>query len=634
MSEAQTPKPPFELDPFALPQETRARFHMFIAAAVMLAWSLGGAWIEVPNIYNLPWNVTPELQEQIDRTRATNDLASTDLNVVFRELRTSGAVQQWKNLIVRQLGRLALSVVIVAVAALLAFGLYRLHPWLLSRRYHTTPLKDAAIDEEVRRLSVIAGIQPPQVVLKPGFLDGLAFGLKGREVLALGGQRSLLARRWNPFQRAVTLHELAHILNGDIRTRVLSSSIWTALTLVLALVGGGALLTSLTLSGSARLPVFPLLVETTGEGRHAAVVAAQSVVLLLTVLALWSELIRAREFYADARVATWGARDTLLATLRLPDARRGRWLWRRLHPPHHVRVDHLENPLRLFRTSRRLAFLTGLLLTLLGAQMTPLSTDLTFMVVMIASGLIFFIGPVVMLPLPLLIFAGLCLLAYFVTCALGIQVRRETVAELTTSPHHQWGYLRLLRTAFFFALGLETGLFLSPFNPFSFWQGALWNAAWLALLTALVWIWLVYLKAANRFLLGTALKSPRVVGRLITGSSTVLLAALLGSALMFRLTIEAGYNFDHISQLALPGTNPVEFFVFMFVITSIFLLVASLAFCVILGCCMALFATYRLLRQRRCTTCAELMPRLLLIGRRCRACQAPCVSWPYLGEPR
>ena len=626
---------PLELDPFALPQETRGRFRMFIAAAVVFAWSLGSWWVEVPNLYTIDWRAEPELQKHFDRLKESLDWKTIDPEaiVLFRKSRLFRQVTEFLQF---QIGRIPISICITALCGMIALTLYCWHPVFVTRRYRITPLEAPEAAKEMSRLSAIAGIDPPRIAIKPGFLDGLAFGRKGREVLALGGPCSIFRRRWTRHTRAVVLHEMAHLVNGDIRTRVGSSSVWIALTTNLSVVGMLAVGASFLLLGKVQIPVFrpsflPAEAEPFLVGGETTFI--RTLVLLLVVWWLWSELVRAREFYADARVATWGFREPLLETLRLGEANAAKKRFGQRHPPHIARIQHLENSGKLFHVSRRLSFLTGLLLALVGAQMTPLSTDMTFILMSICTPLVFLLGPVALLVLPAVFFGVLCLLAYLVTGALGTQVQRETIAELATTPHHRWGYLGLLRTAVFFALGLETGLLLSPFNPFSLGRAALWVSVWLFVLTFLVWLWLVFLKGATRFFLGASPTPAHGVRRLITVLSTVLLAALLGSALVFRLTIEAGYSFDRLSELAPKGTNPVEFFVMMFLMSSLFLLVGALALYLTVGFLTILAATLQLLlRRAQCLRCGDPATPLLLVGRRCRACKAPLAPWPFLGE--
>ena len=200
-------------------------------------------------------------------------------------------------------------------------------------------------------------------------------------------------------------------------------------------------------------------------------------------------------------------------------------------------------------------------------------------------------------------------------------------------PHSRWGYVRLSRTAFFFALGLEAGLLMSPLAPVGLGKAAIWVTAWVLILTFLTWIWLVFLRGASRFILGSSPLAPRRSRQLITLLSTVILAALLGSAVLFRLTIEAAYHFDRISQLNSAKNNPVEFFSVMFVLTSLFSLCGALALYLVLSALTGFVASFRIfVRQNRCSHCQEPAPPLLLVGRRCKACGRALASWPFLGD--
>ena len=77
----------------------------------------------------------------------------------------------------------------------------------------------------------------------------------------------------------------------------------------------------------------------------------------------------------------------------------------------------------------------------------------------------------------------------------------------------------------------------------------------------------------------------------------------------------------------------MEFFVVMFLMSSLFLLGGALALYLALGF-LTMFAAILqlLLRSVHCLRCGDRATSLLLVGRRCQACQAPLAPWPFLGD--
>ncbi len=652
---------PFALDPFVFPAETKGRFRMLIAAALAFAWSLSAWFVHVPNIYTYASQVEPEVQAAFDKLRQSgNPSAVTRQDVqVFAEAESTKKIVR---VLLFQAVRLVLSFAFLAAFGFGTWALYRLHPVLLRRRHRTVPLTSPAATEEVRKLTGRAGLaSEPYLECKPGLLDGLAFGRSGREVLAIAGTPRLLGRAWNDLTRAVALHEIGHVVNDDVRSRELSRAMWIVLPVLGALATAGVALASLA-HGELRFPVLqPAAFAGNPAVRGTAVLVStvvKTAVSFFVVWWIWAGLIRAREHYADHRVNSWGFRKPLLLLLQLPESSQPWWRHRRLgklfykscrdrpwwgswtshwesygwgrHPSKTARIHALREPIVLFRAGPDLAFLTGLLLALLGAQMTPLSTDLTSLAGLLAAPLFFLFGPLAML-----VFVGIALgvmlaVTWLVTGALGVQVRREAVADLATRPHHEWGYLRLGKTAFFFALGLETGLLISPFGPFSTTRSPWWVLAWLLGFALLVWMWLLYLRATTRLFLGpqTGPSVPKWIGRWLTGTSMLLLTVLFWPALGFRMTIEIASRDTLLAAMTPVSSTPSEFFAYMFLMTSLVLFSFGLMLYITIMTLCVLGAAIRMFRQREhCPSCGEPIPFKLVIGRRCASCGEALAAW-------
>lgn len=653
-------RPPFALDPFVFPPETKGRFRMLIAAALAFSWSLSAWFVQVPNPYTYASRIEPEVQEAMDKLRAGAPITREDAETVM----ASASAKAFANMLFAQALRIVLALFVLAACGVGTWVLYDWHPELLRRRHKTGPLTSAVAADEIRQLAAVAGLDSDlHLEHKPGGLaDGIAFGRRGREVLVLAGNPRILARSWNDFTRAVALHEIGHIVNDDIRSRELSRAMWIIVPTMTAVAAAVILHGSLA-SGDVRFPVIQPLgaaeTRTTGSDLGAlAQTVFKTAASFFVLWWIWAGLIRAREHYADYRVSSWGFRQPLLLLLRLPEAHRSWWprllfsrfvpsrlrqwrgltawseLWEkyswRRHPSKATRVKALQEPIGFFRAGADLAFLTGLLLALIGAQLTSLSTDLITLTSFLAMPLFFFIGPFILLIYLGLLLAVTLTITGLVTGALGVQIQRQTVADLATRPHHEWGYLRLGWTAFFFALGLEGGLLISPLSPFDSVRSPGWSLAWLLGFTLFIWMWLLYLRAATRLVLGphTGAEVPRSSLRWITGSSVFLLTALFWPALAFRMTIEIAGRDSLLAALTPAYAEPTEHFAYIFLMTSLVLFALGVVLYTTIMAACVLGAALRLVKlSRACPACGDAIPYKLVIGRRCTGCGQPLAAW-------
>jgi len=658
-------RPPFELDPFSFPSETRGRFRMLVAAALAFTWSLASWWIQIPNLYTRA-GVEPEVQAAFDRFRESGDPSAVPREDVETFAKAESTQKTLRILLFHTI-RLALSLAFLTIFGLGTLALYRLHPRLLRRRHRMLPISSTTAKEEVRRLAGRAGLATePHLECKPGLLDGLAFGRYKQETLALAGSPRLLEGTWNDLTRAVALHEMGHIVNEDVRNREVTRAMWTVLPVLVALQAAGVALAYFFL-GEMRFPVFQPAAfgggPTVGDTAGPMSTVVKTAVSFFVVWWIWAGLIRAREHYADYRVSLWGFKKPLLLLLQLPDTSRpwwrrfplaqrsyeacrsrswwGPWMrfwekygWRR-HPSKAARAHALREGEVLFQAGPDLAFLTGILLALLAAQMTSLSTDLTLLGVVLGAALFVLVGP-----FALLVFLGIglavtWLVTWLVTSALGIQIQRQAVADLATRPHNEWGYLRLGKTALFFALGLEAGLLISPLSPTAAARSPGWTLAWFFGFSLLIWLWLLYLRSTTRLFLGTQSGSllPKWIRRWLSGTSMLLLTALLWPALGFRLAIEAGGRSDLLAAMALGSVSPMEFFATMFLATSLILFSLGLTLYILTMTLCVIVAIARMSKPRRCSSCGEHVPYKLVIGRQCPSCHTALATWLFSDSP-
>ncbi|QKW53641.1 M48 family metalloprotease [Streptomyces buecherae] len=261
---------------------------------------------------------------------------------------------------------LELALLITTVTALY-WGLPR---WK-GRRGKVVPLnRQVDPTDEVRRLVdelvVVAGLdRSPRFVIDPAAHtpSAVVFGRWRRYTVCLHG--GLLVRRWaDPAGfRAVVLHELAHIRNRDVDITYGTVALWRVFLIVL--LPANVLIAVAYLRRD--LPRHP-------SGGFAATNVPSSVYELLqaaflTVLVYLAraDVLRTREFYADADAAAWGADPRVWRHAAAAPSGVGRvrhvlvsfaGLWR-THPTWRQREHALANPVWLFDVQRLPMFLTG-----------------------------------------------------------------------------------------------------------------------------------------------------------------------------------------------------------------------------------------------------------------------------------
>lgn len=663
-----------QLNPFAFPSETKGRFTLLILAALALALNLGFI------LLGLTGDPQREMQHflsffESERAKVGAD-AAAGLEIFDKrsqELREISG--RWRlfleQTLVERGTKILIPVSLVLVLAGGAFVLYRRHPERIRRRHGARPLsrrEAPRVIAEIEALCARHGLTPPRLEVQPGLAQGHAFGLPGREVLLLHGTPETLERSWGESLRAIALHELGHMANGDAQEREKARAVWVALSALLAAM------TLLLFVGAGMLP-----------GRILAVQFAAVLVLLWMIRA---GLIRIREFYADWRAASWGAGPALEKILTLPEQETGwwertRWWWWawerwggspawdrvgrlgmwlrarwpeiwRMHPSFSARREVLRDPSRLFRIPADLPFLTGLLLTLVLVSVARFVGEL----LLAASGIAGMISSAVLsraaglapgsqrdlaiasmaginVTLPfLLATAVLFILSFLLTRTLGIQVQRQASAHLVEDQSGRWGYARLLGPSFLLALGMEAGFWLTPFSLFrpGTVLGLITVPVWLTGFTFLAWSWLAYTHGMSRFLLGTHAKrsNPRRRRGFITAASAGLLTVLFWPAVFARLVITA-------TLLLAPGlqlpewVGPRQIFVYAFLGTTVMLLVfAAVIFVLWVGLSLLAVWLIALRRCQRCPTCNEEVSLRIVLGRECRGCRRGLSPWAFV----
>ena len=633
-------KPVQGLDPFVFPSETRGRFRLMVIAALLVGMNFGHIIVEISR--------GRSDQAQLYRILAGSGVITNPRNPDPVELEN---IRRRYHEAIREalpiaLARLVLPLLAISLLVFLTVGLYLDHPRRFRRRHRPQLLdKDQAptVVAYLRRCADRLKLTWLRIEYRPGFGEGQAYGLRGRDALLLYGSPNLLERAWGDTLKTIALHEIGHVVNGDAPEREKAKAIWQALLIFLVLVVAGlAVVVSREVrspeAGWQALDATPMEVSLIGIA-----VGVPLVALVIVVRLVQAGLIRRRELYADWRVATWGFGSTLDRLLQSRERRRNRWWERLFHPTYRIRRKVLADPSRLFRISPDLAFITGLLLMVVWSSSYFPLTHLGFLVSaftgLLGGGSSWsenhrLLEIVIINGLPLLLFFSLFLfgVSYLVTATLGTQAQLEAVADLAQGPSRRWGYLRLLIPSVLFALGMEAGHLLSPLGPLLMaFSGLPRVQVWFVGFICLAWLWLAYIRAATRLSLGVHVEgmSPQRLRQLVLLSAVLLLVVLLWP--MWVASIVFTIHPETLQHAWIKvGKDIQQSYAFLLMIPMMLAVFSLIFFLVWVGAGLAM-ASFALLRRRlRCPECGESMGGGFAIGRFCEACGKSAASWIYL----
>jgi Zn-dependent protease with chaperone function len=222
------------------------------------------------------------------------------------------------------------SIFMIVLVFVIAFGIYWWLPIWRIRRRRLVPLPSATEVADVHallhELEGATGVNRVRYLIDP--LDrrvtGLAFGRVGRRQIVLSRGLVQSASTDPDLFRAVMLHELAHVYNGDLESTYLTIATWRAW------------------AGLVLIPIVPGVIV---SGQVAVGWRLAAAAILVRVVR--NATLRSRERYADSQAAQWGAAHALHRALgERPFPRTFR---RRLgtHPEAARRQTALEDPTRV-----------------------------------------------------------------------------------------------------------------------------------------------------------------------------------------------------------------------------------------------------------------------------------------------
>lgn len=626
------------LNPFVFPSETNVRFTLLVVAALALATYGGGllgvfTGLVIPDIPDIPNLSDPTAIQQ--------------------------GIMQWSRTL-RQLTMLAvLPGVLMLSVLILAAIIYRSYPGYIRRNRGLRPVArgdDDQLVDGIQELVGLSGISPaPSIEMAAGLrsVDAQAFGLRNHYALRLGGRLRLLLRQSPDSFRAIILHELAHIANADVSHTYFAQAIWITVVILAVIPGMAFVIFSFAQGLTGRLAGGLINKEWIV---HFFTVNVPTVLLVLfqfggmlaVIAAIRSSLLRTREVYADWRAATWGAEAALSQILRhnATEDKTGRFtrLWR-LHPSSQERLAALQHPEHLFRATAEVPFFVGVLLAYVSIGMFALGLVLmeiarvgsivaTLQLVRILDNM--WIPYLVSSALPALTMAMVLALGfrvvYWVTGALGLEMQREAVAEMSINQGSWARYFKLWRPAALVGIGFQMGVLLTPFSFLALlpdWIGTFVLPMLLLSIVAvagLTWAWLVYIRFFARRLLGSHFGAlpPQGMRRLLTLAGSGLLLVLYLPAATIQVIVFALAALA-VKSTAAPAVLPQLWtFLFVSIVAALFLYI------VIFGVTWLLVQAYQLVRRPHCPTCKQPTRQRYAVGQICEHCGQNLAPWLFV----
>ncbi len=289
--------------------------------------------------------------------------------------------------------RLLIAVIILSFIPLIIYCHYRRSPGNIIKKLKLkefNPEKFPDHSEYIETLygKYLSGAKRPTLMYQP--LDStessFTFGTKNHLHIGLSG--GLIRKFRNNIDgfRSILLHELGHIVNKDVEKAYLATSTWWSLRFTLSIPLGifvlgalvyasiiffGGILTgdsmdyaASQLMGTGAAELLPI----TGG------IIGYFVFFLVTVYVLRGQIIRLREFYADAKILEWEKSPEAIAkTLEEFSGQRHSTLelLSKFHPNISERIHLLHNNSGLFTPSSWIAFAIGFSYCLIERSILP-----------------------------------------------------------------------------------------------------------------------------------------------------------------------------------------------------------------------------------------------------------------------
>jgi Zn-dependent protease with chaperone function len=550
-----------------------------------------------------------------------------------------------QGLVVANIRNILLPIILIVLMFFLATVIYLSHPIRIRHKKNLrkiTRKDDPDFVDAIQELVDISRISPlPLLEVASGSrsMAGQAFGLWRNYSLQLGGRFRLLFRKDVESFRAIILHELAHIGNADITRTYFTQAIW------IATIG----MTVIPFLGLSIVYFIRMLVNPSGADISIVLLSLLKIGgAMLIITAIYSGLLRSREFYADYRAALWGAGKSLANILKRTilskaknQQRMGLW---KLHPSAEERLVVFQDPDKLFRVKTALPFLVGVLPGLMLGGVYSQWQFLILLLGALANGLLQIFGNSLFdnkwssVLLAFMAFALISIPGFVITSlmanSLGLAVQRETLANMDKGREGWLTYLAILKPAILVTIGTQIGGSLAVSSILEILPEVMQSRDGPTYILVTVfqtitfafftWLGLIYLRIFTRQLLGTHFgqSSPTGKMRLLTLIFSLLLLMFYVPILFGQTSIEAAASAADFSML-LPWVPGVVFGEAIAILSYILVFIVTW---------LVVWWT-RVVRTPHCPTCGQIADQRYAVGQSCKTCGNELAPWLYTTQP-
>jgi Zn-dependent protease with chaperone function len=589
------------LNPFAFPPDTNALFALLVVSAVLWTLELGQIITQTIGNFLVP-----------SRQAMSQDFLYSIINFL-------------------------LPILLIVFVFVLAFLIYLTHPWRIRRRTSSHPLtrnNDLRFWDSISEFSTACNISPlPAIEIgsQAHSTNAQVFGFGKSYIIRLDRGLRLLFRQDKERFRAIILHELAHIANGDIARTYFTQAIWTAIIL-LAVTPTLILIIRFFLLAISNYHTLQALVVSV------LVLLIKVVCMLLIIASIRRNVLRSRELFADQKAGIWGAREGLINILQgntiVENQKKQRMFWG-FHPSSKERLETLQSSTRLFQIQPTLPFFVGILIGLTTGGVfyaNKLSEIIIELVGITLQNTLNITLPEWSVYLILLILVSplILIMTLLVSNSLGIAVQRETITHIANGNFGLSSYFSLGKSAILLAIGFEAGSFLTISSPLEELPGLLNTTSdFLAFSIILLgtvflfvtanWLVLSYLRFFSRRFIGTHISRSIPSAKIsILSFISSLILMLFYSPIFFILSV-----IDIFSSDIGTFSGLVVFLIIAFI--AIFLLYAA----IFIGTFIFLWI-YNSRRQPRCPICGSAAQKGSSVGQICHHCGNELALWVYV----
>ena len=542
------------INPFSFPSATTSRFVLLIMILIGFNLSLystihSTAMIKVQgtNPHKTVWECEQRLGTVPSALQRANyesySKAQAECQIPVRKLEKEAALYAFGN---------------VGAILLAALLIHVLFPFVSIRLRGLTPVTEqpnmAEVSDYIKGICAEIGmVKIPQLLLQPGSraIGGRAFGCFGHYYLALPAGLVILFDTDRPAFRAILLHELAHLRNGDVDQTYIS------------------LFASCTYAGAMLITAFLFW-----SGDNFAT-GWRSLGLSLLVYLTLTGIIRSREFYADLRSSMYLGKDSLIRILaetpsltiatqpaaNFTDKYRAyirNWDWRsaiRFHPTAEERQSVIDHPDRLFHSNFWEAVAIGMAISAAFGSFMTISDELLPEIPW-APGSTVPLMPEMATSRPgLSAFVAALLFTPIIASTIGLGVWRGRFVSLAYNMPINTGFLGIG-----IGIGLLAGQVLSisgfgiVLSPAQSMAGAFWYCLWIMVFLACVYYFFKWVGYCASAWLPIAVTSPSsrpyyVIGLGITGLLIAGFLSMLYFGLIFLRVGMPTSGFDLIRNL-------------------------------------------------------------------------------------